>query len=482
MTIRLRITLWYMGLISVVLIILSTALYIYIEFKTNQDIESTLNKTVKGLHIAPTLDFWNSIQIDISPNIADNQIIIQVVDYTNQQVRYSRNLLEAGIKLQYPGPNLDLKSKYSKININGDPFTLLNTPILLDGRILVGLLQVGIYTGKEAKILQNLQWILVLSSITVLVIAFLLGLWVSRRALKPLHNVIHASRRIESGDDLKMRIKRDVPNDEIGLLTDTLNNMLVRLQETYQDLNEAYEIQRRFVADASHELRTPLTTIRGNGDLLKKLWSNIAANPNQRLESHHVDLSLEAIYDMNSEAERMTRLISDLLTLARGDSGIAMEKKTIAIYPVVTETVRKANLLPRTVEWRIGNIDELFQIHIQGDSDYLQQLLLILIDNAFKYTSTGYVELDGLQKDGNVGIRILDTGIGMNSDEISKIYERFYRADISRGKTLGYGLGLSIAKWIIDEHAGSIEVVSKEKEGTTFIVWLPVANDLIRPT
>jgi len=476
LTIRLRITLWYMCIIIMILIILSTALYSYVKYKTNQDIESTINKTVEGIHIAPSLDFWNNLRIDISPNIANNQVIIQVVDYINQQVRYSRNLVEAGIKLQYPEPSLVQKLQYSKISLNGDPFTLLTIPILLEDRRLVGLLQVGIYTGKEAKILHNLQWFLVLSSFIVLAIAFLLGLLVSKRALKPLHNVIQASKRIENGDDLIKRIPRDVPNDEIGLLTDTLNSMLVRLQTAYQGLNEAYDVQRRFVADASHELRTPLTTIRGNGDLLKKLWSNIVSNPNRRIEPHHVDLSLEAIYDMNSEAERMTRLISDLLTLARSDSGIVMEKKTVAIYSVVTEVVRKANLLPRTVEWRVAEIDDLIHVQIHGDSDYLQQLLLILIDNAFKYTSTGFVELSSLQKDGNIGIRISDTGIGMSSDELSNIFERFYRADISRGKTPGYGLGLSIAKWIIEEHAGSIEVSSKENEGTIFIVWLPMIS------
>lgn len=473
MTIRLRITLWYMCLITLVLIILSTALYSYIYYKTNQDIKSTIQNTLKDIHIAPSVDFWNSLQIDILPNIANNQVIIQVVDYIHQKVRYSRNLDEAGITLHYPDPSPELKLNYSNININGDPFTILNIPIVLQDRSIVGLLQVGIYTGKEAKILNNLQWILVLSSISVLTIAFLLGLIVSKRSLKPLHNVILASNRIESGGDLIKRIPRGRPNDEIGLLTDTLNSMLVRLQEAYQDLNEAYDAQRRFVGDASHELRTPLTTIRGNGDLLKKLWSTFTRNPHQPLEPHHLDLSLEAINDITAEAERMTRLTTDLLTLARGDYGTVMVKKSVAIHPIVNEAVRKANLLPRTVEWRVKHIDELLQVHIQGDSDYLQQLLLILIENAFKYTSSGYVELSGLQKDGYAGIRISDTGIGMNSNELSQIFERFFRADISRGKTSGYGLGLSIAKWIIDEHAGNIEVLSRENEGTTFIVWLP---------
>ncbi|MFC4812925.1 sensor histidine kinase [Paenibacillus sp. GCM10023250] len=124
------------------------------------------------------------------------------------------------------------------------------------------------------------------------------------------------------------------------------------------------------------------------------------------------------------------------------------------------------------------DIDELLSVHIQGDSDYLQQLLLILIENAFKYTSSGYVEISSLQKGGYAGIQVSDTGIGMNPDELSHIFERFYRADVSRGKTSGYGLGLSIAKWIINEHSGTIEVMSKENEGSTFIVWLPMTNTI----
>ncbi|MFC4812924.1 histidine kinase dimerization/phospho-acceptor domain-containing protein [Paenibacillus sp. GCM10023250] len=325
MTIQLRITLWYTCLITLILAILCTALYSYIFYKTNQDIKSTIQNTVKGIKITQSVDFWNSLQFDISPSIANNQVIIQVVDYIHEKVRYSRNLVEAGITLQYPDPSPELKLNYTNIKVNGDPFTILNIPIVLQDRSIVGLLQVGLYTGKETEILHNLLWILVLSSLGVLAIAILLGLFISKRALKPLHKVILASNRIENGDDLIKRIPRGKPNDEIGLLSDTLNNMLIRLQEAYQRLNEAYDAQRRFVGDASHELRTPLTTIRGNGDLLRKLWST--REPLQPVEPHHLEMSLEAINDISEEAERMTRLVTDLLTLARGDSGIFMSKK-----------------------------------------------------------------------------------------------------------------------------------------------------------
>ncbi len=113
-------------------------------------------------------------------------------------------------------------------------------------------------------------------------------------------------------------------------------------------------------------------------------------------------------------------------------------------------------------------------MNVHGNADYLRQLLFIFIENAFKYTPEGYVEIKSMLDGKQAGISVRDTGIGMNSDEIPHIFERFYRADLSRGKTAGTGLGLSIAKWIIDEHNGSIEVKTREGDGTTFIIWLPV--------
>jgi signal transduction histidine kinase len=111
---------------------------------------------------------------------------------------------------------------------------------------------------------------------------------------------------------------------------------------------------------------------------------------------------------------------------------------------------------------------------VHGNKDYLQQMLFIFIENAFKYTTHGYVELSAVRADNQIGLRIADTGIGMNKEEVPHIFDRFYRADVSRGKTAGTGLGLSIAKWIIDEHGGSIEVKTMIGEGTEFLIWLPV--------
>ncbi|MBB3111068.1 signal transduction histidine kinase [Paenibacillus phyllosphaerae] len=472
MTIRLRITLWYMGLLILVLVILCSALYSYVRYTTGQDIKNTIDRTVQDIHITQSVDFWRSLQINLSPRIENKQVIIQVVDYITGQVRYTSNLADSGYNLAYPEPDSNLQAAYSKVDINGSPFKVLSVPITLKDNSLVGLLQVGVYTGKEEQILGNLRLILVLASVSVLLIAFLLGLYVSRQALKPLHRVTVASTRIEGGQDLGIRIPRGKAQDEIGTLTDTLNGMLSRLQQAYLDMNQSYDTQRRFVADASHELRTPLTTVRGNSDLLKKLWVKLSAD---RVEQHHIDLSLEAIQDISDESERMTRLITDLLALARGDAGQIVVKSPVELYPIVAEAARKAALLPRTAGWK-NELDIFRTIVIEADRAYLQQLLLILIENAFKYTPSGEVRLSGVRRDHAVGIKVQDTGIGISEAELPHIFDRFYRADVSRGRTAGYGLGLSIAKWIIDEHHASVEVYSKENEGSTFIVWFPIAD------
>ncbi|KHF31967.1 Alkaline phosphatase synthesis sensor protein PhoR [Paenibacillus sp. P1XP2] len=131
-------------------------------------------------------------------------------------------------------------------------------------------------------------------------------------------------------------------------------------------------------------------------------------------------------------------------------------------------------MLPRTAEWITGDFSVLNGVYINGNKDYMQQMLFIFIENAFKYTPEGQVVFDAFIYKNQVGIRISDTGIGMDKEEVPHIFDRFYRADQSRGVTEGIGLGLSIAKWIIDELEGSVEVVTRLGEGTTFIIWLPI--------
>ncbi|MNN02584.1 Alkaline phosphatase synthesis sensor protein PhoR [compost metagenome] len=203
------------------------------------------------------------------------------------------------------------------------------------------------------------------------------------------------------------------------------------------------------------------------------MWTQDEARRDPGEEEQVRSFSLEAVSDIAAESERMSRLVNDMLSLARADAGQTLTKEPLLLAPVVEEVARRAHFLPRKAEWIQGDLQALEGVSVVGSKDYLQQMLFIFIENAFKYTEQGSVTIDAVQSAGQIGIRIADTGIGMDRSEVPHIFERFYRADPSRGVIQGTGLGLSIAKWIIDEHEGSVEVLTKRGEGTTFIIWLP---------
>src|SRR5690242_1203596 len=234
--------------------------------------------------------------------------------------------------------------------------------------------------------------------------------------------------------------------------------MLGHIQAAYHQIEDALQAQRRFVADASHELRTPLTTIRGNIGLLS-LASEVSSEDRR-----------EALQDMSSEAERMSRLVGNLLVLARADAGLHIEKQPVHVQDIMQEVYRQARVLSDGVRLRL---DEPQPAQVEGSPDYLKQLLLILVDNALKNTPPGgEVRLADPIENGYVRLTVQDTGKGIPADALPHIFERFYQADKSRTGG-GTGLGLAIAKWIAEEHGGHIEAQSELGAGSTFTVWLP---------
>ncbi len=186
------------------------------------------------------------------------------------------------------------------------------------------------------------------------------------------------------------------------------------------------------------------------------------------------EMSLESIRDIADEARRMSSLVNDLLSLARADAGYSMEMYNVSLRSLAEEAARRAWFLPRKAEWAVGPLEALDGVEVRGNRDYLLQLLFILIENGFKYTPSGVVRLYAMRSDGYIGLAVADTGIGISSEEMPHIFERFYRVDVSRGETAGTGLGLSIAKWIADMHHSKLEVKSQLGEGTVIMLWLPI--------
>jgi two-component system OmpR family sensor kinase len=486
MSLRLRLTLWYTGILAVTLLLFGIVLYFLLSAMTNNQYKDILQKHADKVYqriefgLSLTMSGWDlDIQLDEVDTFLSKEIYLQVVNLSSlqdlSQIKVSRSSNAEQDQITIPITQETIKQVrdgtifFDNATIQGYPFLIYNMPIIVRGQV-VGILQASVVTNE---FLNDLRFIFILASLFTILIASSLGWFLARKALKPLDNVIAAADQIEKGADLDKRITYEGPNDEIGRLTSRINGMLSRIQTTYTELEEAYAAQRRFVSDASHELRTPLTTIRGNVDLIHKVWTQ-PKSEEQASEQEKKNMSIEAMRDIADEAERMTRLVNDLLSLARADAGHEMDMELVEMKPLVEEVIRKSQFIPKKVDWEVGDLSALTNITIRGNKDYIQQMLFIFIENAFKYTDRGYVRMDASTLENQVGIHITDTGMGMDEDEVPHIFERFYRADVSRGITSGTGLGLSIAKWIIDEHDGSVEVITDKDAGTKFIVWLPV--------
>ncbi|MBD2872111.1 HAMP domain-containing histidine kinase [Paenibacillus sp. IB182493] len=491
MSIRLRLTLWYSGLLAGTLLLFGVVIYLFVNWNTFGDLKEQLRVQNSSIHIQSKMNFLDELNLSLytdDRSFGQKDIYVQVVNYSEGAIWLSDNLRYNNFSIPYVEASKNPKEGFvkTKVEVNKYKYDMLTyqRPIIvpINGKeTLVGLLQIGVLSHNEERFLSGLRTILIFSSIVVVLIAFTVGLFIARQALRPIERVIRATDQIEKGSDLSVRIPAIGPKDEIGRLVSTLNVMLARLELAYNELEEAYKAQRRFVSDASHELRTPLTTIRGNIDLLERMWEKVrASNRNESngewlpLDSDRWEMSKEAMSDISAEAKRMSTLVNDLLALARADAGYTMEKEPLELMPLTEEVVRRAQLLPRTAEWRVGDLSAMRGVTVTANANYLQQLLFIFIENAFKYTQEGVVELSAVRREGQIGFVVQDTGIGMNPDEIPHIFDRFYRADESRGVTVGTGLGLSIAKWIIDEHKGSVEVTTREGDGTKFTIWLPI--------
>jgi len=484
MSLRLRLTLWYSGILALTMLLFGIVLYFLLNYflydqvrqELQRNAEDTYSRVQKSIALSQ-----KGLVIDlelVSRDIYSTNTFLQLYNVQLKTYNRSANLQNYDVTLPITKATLDKLQQtdgfFDKTKVVGQDILIYNQGIYdsTNAPKLIGILQAAVPIGSYERTLDMLGYTLIVWAILTIFVAASLGWFLARKALKPIDQVIEAASQIESGDDLEKRILYEGPQDEIGRLTDTINSMLSRIQVTYTELDDAYRAQRRFVSDASHELRTPLTTIRGNVDLLEKMWKMTSGNA-QLATTDQIQMSLEAMHDIAGEAQRMSRLVNDLLALARADAGVVMEKTQVDMLPVVEEVVRRAQFLAHTAEWHVGSLDALENAVVTGNRDYLQQLLFIFIENAFKYTKEGTVSIEAERRDSWIGIRIADTGIGMDKEDVPHIFDRFYRADLSRGQTSGTGLGLSIAKWIIDEHEGSVEVKTRKDEGSTFVIWLP---------
>lgn len=361
---------------------------------------------------------------------------------------------------QNPLPNPPASgAHFLTTNLDQQQYRIAQQNVLLDGESFR--IDVAVPTEPFDQALDNFRLTEKRFLPLLVILASLLGYWLSGRALAPVNRIIESAEKI-GVPDLASRLPVPKADDELRRLTETVNAMLSRIEISVQRIQQ-------FTADASHDLRTPLALIRTNAELALR---------RPRSETEYRE-TLERIL---GASEATTRLIEALLTLARADLGAArLQLDYVELTPLLQKSAKKAAVLAleKGLVFSESFTEEPSWLH--ADTVAIERLLLALLDNAVKYTPAGgQVQFRSCVQGVFAILEIEDTGIGISEHDLPRIFDRFFRADQARSREVpGSGLGLSIARWVVDSHKGRIEVDSHLGKGSLFRVRLPLTKTAV---
>jgi two-component system, OmpR family, sensor kinase len=439
-----------------VLLIFGSAVYLLVSVLLINHIDDQLEATVKDIVNVTRVNPVGDINVVRFPPLdMTANVYVQIWGRSGRLMTSSPSLAQITESLDSDNLNIS-QPVYHETRFREVHLRVLSVPLTFENRT-VGTLQAAASLDVVDAAREVLLYIMVIATVVaVLLTAF--GSWLAvGRALSPLEAITETTEQINRADDLARRIPYDGPKrDEIGNLIEAINQTLERLETLFTS-------QQRFLADVSHELRTPLTVIKGNVDLMRRMKS----------------LDEESLTSIDQEAGRLTRLVGGLLLLAQAESGsVSLNFQPVELDTLLLEVFHEMKVLAgEKIDLHLTEID---QIQVNGDRDRLKQVLVNLVANAIQYTPQDgdvFLSLGKVAEQARLIIR--DTGPGIPAEDLPHIFERFYRAEKARtrGKTTGFGLGLSIAHWIVEKHGGRIEVDSKDSQGTTFCIWLPLISE-----
>ena len=454
MSLRSRLVFLSTFIVGVILLLFGMAVYISVTYTLTKQIDTSLARTANqiiknakaggGNITLPELDVFTDFFVQVWGNNGNLESASFNTKIYNEPLDKYR--------LNSPKP------VYSDVIIGNVRLRVLTVPLIIQNSSRrVGTLQIATKTDTIEAVQRILIIVLFIGEAVSMTIAGFASWFSAKRALAPLETVTETALNITRADDLSRRIPYSgPPDDEVGKLINAFNKTLSRLENLFNS-------QRRFVADVGHELRTPLTVIKGNVDLMYRMKV----------------FDEESLESIENEVDRLTRLVGDLLLLAQAESGkLPLAHQVVELDTLVLEVYSQMHVLAKN---RVGmKLAEIDQVIVCGDQDRLKQVLVNLIGNAIKYTPKGGEVTVSLGKEeDHAKIVVSDTGPGIPAEDIPHIFERFYRGEKSRTRSKegkGYGLGLSIAYWIVRNHGGEIEVRNREPHGTVFTVWLPLSD------
>lgn len=460
--IRWRLTLLYGGILSFILVIFASGVYYYFEsslqasidakIKSMGEVISTSLTDVRDPSLFGNFERYLENVLGRKPKGKFIQIIdsagrigARMNDVEAQSLSSSFNTLERA----YSGQTV-----YETIERVKPRLRMVTIPIMDDNKKVTSIVQVGTSLEDFDETMKRLLIIMIIAIPTSIASTIVIGYGAARKALKPVEKMRKTALKISS-QNLGERIDIGWRKDELGKLAQTFNEMIGRLQDAFQRINQ-------FSSDVSHELRTPLTIIKGE--------TEVALRKERSVEEYRSILSSHL-----EETDQMTRIIEDLLLLSKADKDeMRMNMETLDAKDLIMNVYADMRLMAQQkgVHLVAKNVADT---RIRGDELKLRRMLRNVVDNGIKYTQVdGAVEMSSTTSNGFVTIEVQDTGIGIAEEDLKYIFDRFYRADRSRRRESGSGLGLSIAKWIAEAHGGTIGAESHASSGSRFFIRLPL--------
>jgi two-component system OmpR family sensor kinase len=394
-------------------------------------------------------------------------VFLQVVDQSGDPTDRSGNLGERTLPL----PPTARRGEVVEVHVAERPLFLTAAELDDGGHVIVARSPITTYDA-----LGTLRMLLTVVVAGAVVLTALASWLYARTALRPIGRVVEAAREIRDSRDLARRVPGRGTRDEVGRLVETFNEMLTELDAAHASLDRSNHQLRQFLADCSHELRAPLSRIRSAIDLLDRIGPEPALDAaGDRGGPADEGFRSRTLAGIAAETDRMARMVRQLLILARADAGATIEPRLVRLSEVLEVVCRQAEQMANGVTLVLPRPGLLGDAVVRGNADHLEQVVLILLDNAVKYTpAPGEVRLDAERDQARARITVTDTGLGVPEEDTERIFDRFYRGRNAQAAT-GTGLGLAIAHWVVEQHGGRIDL-DTSGSGSRFSVEIPLAS------